>query len=566
MDIDGLTAFIDSQREAWEVPGCAVVAVLDGKIVLNQGFGLRERDDGVPVTTESLFAIGSTTKAFTAAAVGSLVDEGLVDWDTPLREYLPHLRFHDSVATDRLTVSDVLSHRSGLPRHELVWLGHPERSRADLVHRLRHLEPSKDVRQEFQYCNLGYVVAGHLIDVITGTSWDDYVQTHLLKRLGMDHSNVDVEVSQRSSDFAHPYERRQDKIVKVPFRAAGAMGPAGAINSCTTDMARWLLVNLSGGVLDGSTVMSPDTVSRMQSPQMVVPEVRLFPESTSYAYGFGWAIGQYRGPRIVHHNGGIDGFLTECMLLPEDGAGVVVLTNSSSHLMGPPLGYRVLDELLGLEPIDWSTRFRERYDAAIAGAKQAKGARPHVDDAPRLRPVESYAGEYEHPGYGALSIAVEKDTLVPSFGDMDLTLTHRHFDIFDLEWHELGNEPHSFPLTFLTDADGEVSGLSLPLEPSAGPITFTRLPDAQSSDPEVLASLTGSYVMGPIELVIALKGTTLTVGIPGAPSADLEPVRGLRFAAKEDPSQTIEFVLTAGGKVEKVIIQPVGIFEPKPSS
>jgi CubicO group peptidase (beta-lactamase class C family) len=562
--MESIERFVIEQLAAWEVPGCAIAAVRDGDVVLAAGWGRRDLETGLPVTSDTLFAIGSVTKAFTAATVGALVDDGLLEWERPLRDYLPDLRLHDPVVTDRLTVVDLLSHRSGLPRHDLAWLGHPDRSRAELVRRLRFLTLSRDLRQAFQYCNLGYLAAGHLVEVLSGTPWEDYLRTRLLTPLGMDRSNLSVDNMRADSDHASAYERRQGVIVPVPPRPVTAMAPAGAVNSCAADMARWLLAQLGGGQIDGRAVMSPGTMARQHAPHMVLPEDRTFPASTRHAYGLGWLIGEYRGHRLTEHGGGIDGFQTECMLLPDDGIGVAVMTNTSSSAMAPVVAYRVLDELLGLEPFDWFAEFKARYDAAVAGIREVRGARRVVPGAPLPRPLDAYAGEYQHPGYGTLIITVGGETLRPHLGTMDLSLAHRHYETFDLEWHELGDQSHLFPLMFLSDPDGDITALTVPFEPSVGPLRFDRLPDARARDPEVLRRLCGTYTMGPIEVVVAQKGDRLlTVATPGAPPFELQAGRGLRFEVKGQPGITAEFELDETGAVVRLVAQPLGIFRPK---
>jgi hypothetical protein len=329
-------------------------------------------------------------------------------------------------------------------------------------------------------------------------------------------------------------------------------------------MTRWLLAQLGGGQVDGRAVMSPGTVARQHAPHMLVPEDRTFPASTRHAYGLGWMIGRYRDHRLAEHGGDIDGFQTECMLLPDDGIGVAVMANTSSSVMTPVLAYRVLDELLGLEPLDWFSIFKARYDAAMAGLREARGARRVVPGASLPRPLAAYAGEYQHPGYGTLTITAERDTLRPRLGTMDLSLTHRHYETFDLEWHELGDQSHLFPLMFLSDPDGDITALTVPFEPSVGPLRFGRLPDARAQDPEVLRRLCGTYTMGPIEVVVAQKGDRLlTVAAPGAPPFELQAGRGLRFEVKGQPGITAEFELDEGGTVVRLVAQPLGIFRPK---
>jgi len=563
--MESIEKFVIEQLAAWEVPGCAVTAVHNGKVVLESGWGHRNLESRLPVTPDTLFAIGSTTKAFTAATVGALVDEGLLEWDRPMRDYVPDVRLHDPVVTERLTVTDLLSHRSGLPRHDLIWLGHPERSRTEIVERLRFLPLSKDLREQFQYCNLGYMLAGHLVEVLSGVPWEDFLRSRLLTPLGMNRSNLSVDDMAADPDHASGYERRQGTVVPVPARPIPALAPAGAINSCATDMARWLLAQLGGGRVEDTVVMSPDTVMRQRMPHMLIPEDPTFPASTRYAYGFGWAIGHYREHRIAHHNGGIDGYYTECMLLPDDGIGVTVLTNHPVGGMATAVAYRVLDELLGLDPLDWVAQFKPRYEAAIAGSREARGARRVVPGAPLPRPLDAYAGEYRHQGYGTVTITAEGETLKPRFGTLKLSLAHRHYETFDLEWHELGEQPHVLPLMFLSDPDGDITALTVPFEHSLGPLRFDRLPDARGRDPEVLRRLCGTYTLGPVELVVAQKSDrVLTVTVPGTPPLELQPGRGLRFEVRGQPGTTAEFDLDDDGAVTRLIVQPFGIFLPKP--
>jgi CubicO group peptidase (beta-lactamase class C family) len=563
--VENLDRFITEQLAAWEVPGCAVAAVRDGQVELVGGWGLRDREAGLPVTQDTLFAIGSTTKAFTATTVGALVDDGLLEWDRPLRDYVPGIRLHDPFVSDRLTIVDLLSHRSGLPRHDLTWVGQPDRSRAEIARSLRFLPLSRDLRQEFQYCNLGYLVAGHVVEELSGVSWEDFTRARLLEPLGMRRTNLSVDEMLADADHAAAYDRMSGPIVPVPQRPLPAMAPAGAINSSAADMARWLLAQLAGGQLDGTTVMSAGTAKRQLTPHMVTPSAEGMPGIIQYAYGLGWVIGRYRDHKSAMHDGGIDGFTTSCMLLPDDGIGVVVLTNSSAAMMHVVVAFRVLDELLGAEPLDVFGYLKPRFDAAKAGAGEAKAARRVVPGAPAARPLSAYAGEYVHQGYGTLAVTLDGDALRPSLGTMELRLVHRHYETFDLEWSELGEQAPVFPLTFQSDPDGEVNALTVRFESLVEPLRFAKRQDALGD--EVLRRLCGGYTMGPIEVVVALRGErTLTVTAPGSPPLDLVHLGGLRFGMKNQPSVTAEFELDGDGAVTRLVAQPLGIFLPKEAS
>jgi hypothetical protein len=249
------------------------------------------------------------------------------------------------------------------------------------------------------------------------------------------------------------------------------------------------------------------------------------------------------------------------VLLPDDGVGVVVLTNTSASLMHLTVAYRVLDELLGAEPLDVFGFLKPRFDAAMAGVREARAARRVVPGAPPARPLAAYAGDYEHPGYGTLAIALHADVLQPSLGTMDLSLPHRHYETFDLEWHEMGDQPTVFPLTFLAGPDGDVNALTVQLEPLVEPLRFDRRPDPPGA--EILRRLCGTYAMGPIEVTVALRGErTLTVTAPGSPPLDLVPAGGLRFGVRDQPAITAEFELDDNGAVTRLIAQPLGIFLP----
>jgi CubicO group peptidase (beta-lactamase class C family) len=565
--MESIERFIAEQLAAWEVAGCAVAAVRGGKAEIAGGWGLRDREAGLPVTGDTLFAIGSVAKAFTATTIGALVDDGLLEWNEPLRDYVPGIRLHDPFVTDHLTITDLLTHRSGLPRHDLTWIGQPGLTRAEIVRRLRFLPLSRDLRQVFQYCNLGYLIAGHVVDVLAGVPWEDFARTRLLEPLGMTRTSLSVQEMLADPDHAAGYRRRDGVMVPSPQRPVVAMSPAGAINSSAADMTRWLLAQLGGGQLNGTAVMSPATARRQLSPHIVRPGDGQLPGLTQYAYGLGWTIGRYRDRQVAMHGGGIDGFQAQCMLLPDDGIGVAVLANTILSAMPLVVACRVLDELLGAEPLDVFGYVKPRFDAGRAGINEAKAARRVVPGAPPAHPLSAYTGRYQHPGYGTITITTDGEALTPSFGTMDLTLAHRHYETFDLKWHELTDQPTNFPLTFLANPDGDVTAFTVPFQPSVEPLRFDRIPDPP--DTEVLRRLCGSFTMGPAEIVIALRDDRVLTFTPPGPKAlpvDLEPVRDLRFGVKGQPALSAEFEFGTDGAVTRLILQPAGVFRPKEAS
>ncbi len=352
------------------VPGLAVGVVHAGKTVLSQGFGLRDVDEALPVTPDTAFAIGSVTKSFTAAAVGALVDDGLLEWDRPVREYIANFQMHDHIATECITPRDLLCHRSGLPRHDFVWYGASELSRGDVVARLRYLPPNKSFRSAWQYNNLMYITAGHLCELVSGQTWEELVRRRILDRLEMPATSFSHQPSGAQGEVALPYALRKGEVIRVPYDVSPEVsGPAGNIYSTLTDMTNWLRVHLVEGRLGEQQVFTEDTIRQLHAPQMAMPEDRVFSELFNSAYALGWFIGSYRGRKLVHHGGNIDGFTALVTMLPDEGAGAVILSNKDATPIREAIALHAFDELLGLEPLPWGERLKEREDAALTGAK-----------------------------------------------------------------------------------------------------------------------------------------------------------------------------------------------------
>ena len=267
--LEGFDDFVDGARKTWNVPGLAVAIVQDGEVVLAKGYGVRDVAGNLPVTPDTLFAIGSSTKAFTVMSLAVLVDDGKLDWDTPVQAYLPRFALQDECASAGMTPRDLVTHRSGLPRHDLVWYNAPL-TRAELFERLRYLEPNAGFRSKWQYQNLMFLTAGYLAGEVSGRSWEDLVRARIFDPLGMTSSNFSVLESRKTADFAKPYTRKEKKTSEIPFRNIDVVGPAGSINSNLNDMARWLKLQLSDGSLGGRRVVGAANLEQMHEPQMVM--------------------------------------------------------------------------------------------------------------------------------------------------------------------------------------------------------------------------------------------------------------------------------------------------------
>jgi CubicO group peptidase (beta-lactamase class C family) len=326
--LDGVDEFVAAQMKEWKTPGVAVAVIQGDTVILSKGYGLRDIEKQLPVTPQTLFAIGSITKSFTVTTLGTLSDEGKLDWDKPVRDFLPKFQLNDAVASDRATPRDLVSHRTGLPRHDLLWYGSPL-SRKELFERLRYLEPSKDFRQLYQYNNLMFMTAGILVEELTGVKWEDAVRKRIFEPLGMRASNFSVNDSQHAADFAQPYREAKEQITLVPFRNIDAIGPAGSINSNAEEMIRYVQMHMNKGKFGEKQMVSAGFATQMQSPQMVVPGEPQFTELGASSYAMGLTVSTYRGRKVVAHGGAIDGFNALISWMPTEKIGMVILANRS---------------------------------------------------------------------------------------------------------------------------------------------------------------------------------------------------------------------------------------------
>jgi CubicO group peptidase (beta-lactamase class C family) len=560
-NLDGFDDFMAKAMHELKTPGAAVAVVKDGKIILAKTYGFRDVARKLPVTGSTLFPIASITKSFTVTALGTLADEGKLDWDKPVREYLPGFRMYDPIATEQLTTRDMVTHRSGLPRHDLVWYS-SSFTRDQLVEKLRYLEPNKPLRSTFQYNNLMFLTAGYLGGRIVGTSWEEIVRKRVLDPLGMANTKFSSDEARKMPDYALPYRKnRKTEIVSdIEFSRWGDVGPAGSINSSLDDMAKYLLMHVNRGTVEGRRVLGQNNAEQMQLPQMVVQRRPLFPELGETSYGMGLMIETYRGHKHVHHGGNLDGFSAELSFLPNDGIGAVVLTNLDGTFLRDLVPYYIYDRLLGLSGIDWVQRFSEierksREQEMTADKKGYTGRKTGTHPA---HEIAEYAGEFDHSGYGKLAIRVDPagstPRLVMKLNDIERPLEHFHYETFQVPENPL--DPfEKLRLTFPTDAQGEISTVQANLDSNVKEIAFTRAAEKRMFDPSFLRQFTGDYDLPGQPWTVAMAGdTTLQLILPGAPPRKLIPRHGTRFDVQEFTGVTLEFKQDASGVTQELVV------------
>ena len=576
-ELDGFDAFVEQALKDWKVPGVAIAVVKGDKVILLKGYGFRDAEKQLPVTPQTLFAIGSITKSFTVTTLGMLMDEGKLDWDEPVRNVFPRFKMFDPVLTEQMTVRDLVTHRSGLPRHDLVWYT-SDFSREDLVRRLQYLEPNKPLRSTFQYNNLMFMTAGYIAGQLNGTSWEDAVHARILEPLGMTATNFSELATQNSGDFGQPYRKGSDlkaEVKRIPFDAqcpdTCALGPAGEINSNVTDMSKYVLFHMNQGEVAEKQLLSRNNSVQMQVPQMSLPGAPDFPELSETSYGMGFFLSAYRGHKLVEHGGNIDGFSAELGFLPNEKVGVVVLTDLDGTPLPEVIAYNVFDRMLGVEQVPWSRRFLDLEQKQKQGEQEAKdkGYAPHKTGTHPSHDLKEYAGDYANPGYGIATITRDGDNFKLTLNKVNRNLEHYHYDVFQVP-DSPQDDFAKLKVMFFSDLSGEISSLSMPLEPNTKDIVFTRMPDKQLTDRSFIEVFTGQYEFpgAPAPLTISLRGDHTLVGnTPGQPDIELLPRRGTTFDMKGLAGFSIEFKKDASGKVtEAVFTQPdnVTVLKKKP--
>ncbi len=477
-----LNGFAEQTRNMvrdWGLPGAAVAVVRSGEIVFQGGFGARRAGSGEPVDEHTLFAVGSTTKAFTSAAVAMLIDEGKLEWDSKVSERLPDFLLSDAYVTRNLRVRDLMAHGTGLLRGDMLWYNNP-RSREEVIRQVRHQEIAFPLRSTFQYNNTTWIATGEIIEELSGQSWDEFIRARFFEPLGMVRSSTRIGGLDGMENVARPHLRAPDGELRiVPYRNIDNAGPAGSINSSASEMAAWAILQLRRGSLGGEELISPELIDEMHAPQMVIRKDSqfgaLFPESNFISYGLGWFLTDYRGLKVVSHGGNIDGMTALVALVPELEAGAVILANvSSANFFTTALAHSLVDRLLGLGPGDWSERMLKARDELFQSAREAeeKAASGRVEDAPPSLAVSDYAGIYQNEMYGEFQVNLDASGtgLRASYGYFQGPLEHWHYDTFRASWED-PSRGRVF-ITFELGSDGSVARATAEIE---GSVTFTRV-------------------------------------------------------------------------------------------
>ncbi len=572
--IDTLMERILKERKG---AGFAVAVVNKDKIIYAKGFGYRDYEKKLPATPNTLFAIGSCSKAFTSLLIGMLEKEGKVNYDRPVREYLPELKFFNNDMNNNITLRDMMSHRTGLPRHDYSWYLFNTDSRDSMLQRIQYQEPTAPLRQRWQYNNFMFLAQGVVAEKLTGKSWEQNIKEQIFKPLGMAASNVSIPELKKATEASIGYTVYKDSIIKkLDYYDINAMSPAGSINSSVNEMAKWVMCWINGGKVNGKELFPANYMKEAISSQMIAGALLPTRERNDVFfsnYGFGWFLASYRGHYRVEHGGNIDGFSASTSFFPSDSIGIIVLTNQNASAITGIVRNSIADRLLKEKPIDW---LGERMAADAKAKKEAKEAAGKTESNQKKGTKPSHAlidyeGLYTHPGYGTAEVYAGNDSLFLQAPGKKIWLRHYHYDVFQVLFVDPlegidTTETDPFKVQFSVNEAGDITTLLMQFEDELKPMELVKKPKPKEISKDELKKFEGEYELAPGVLAkIYIKGEkTLYAFVEGQPEYELVATDKNTFVIKVLSGYSVKFDENDKGEVTGLsFIQPNGTFKAK---
>ena len=571
---DGLDTAFERILKDWHAAGFAVAIVEKDKLIYEKGFGYRDVEKKLSVTPNTLFAIGSCTKAFTASLIGLLEKEGKVDIDKPVELYMPGLKFFNDPMNNTITLRDMMSHRTGLPRHDFSWYLFASSSRDSILQRIQYQEPTAPVRDKWQYNNFMFAAQGAIVEKLTGKSWEENVRQNFFIPLGMVNSNFTINDWKAYGEPSLGYGVKKDSIIKkLDYYNIAAMSPAGAINSSVHEMANWVITWINGGKYNGKEIIPAKHFTEAISPQAIIAPglpTKERPDVFFSTYGFGWFLSSYKGHYRVEHGGNIDGFSASTCFFPTDSIGIIVLSNQNGSTVPGIVRNLIADRMLGLKYFDWNSDLKKSADKSKVSqdeAKKSATSNRKLNTTP-THPLKDYEGVYNNPGYGNFEVYLNKDSLFAKGGDNVLWLRHYHYDVFDIFGKDAKEgidtaDAGPVKIQFQMNATGDIENLTVPFEAGLKPIVFAKQLKVKDVKKEDLQKYTGEYELSGATVKVYIKNDkTLYALVPGQPEYELVPIDKDKFGLKVISGYYIQFSVDDKNKVtDLTFIQPNGNFK-----
>ena len=560
--------------EATKAAGFAVAIVEGDQLVYAKGFGYRDYENKIPADANTLYAIGSSTKAFTSSILGQLRKENKLSFDDSPIKYVPELKFNNANMNNNIIIKDLMSHRTGLPRHDYSWYLFPSFDKDSLISRIEFQEPFNGIREQWYYNNFMFLLQGVIAERITAKSWEDNIKERFFKPLAMNRSNTSIDEMKKSTNAALGYELKKDSIIsKMDYYHIAGMSPAGSINSSVTDMSKWLITWINKGKFNDQEIIPEAYVTEAMSSQMVIgpglPD-KEFPDLHMSNYGYAWFLSSYKGHYRVEHGGNIDGFSANVAFYPSDSLGVVVLTNQNGSSVPSMVRNTVADRMLKTAKTNWVEWFLKNKEKGQKAELEAK-VKSVSNKVPNTRPshiLQEYTGKYSNPGYGEFTITQSNDSLFAILKRMKFYLKHEHYDVFDFfevtknEIDTTESGPSRF--NFTTNNAGEIASVNINVEPIIDhPIEFKHTPNTIPVDKETLEKYVGIYELAGMEIKVYIKNEkTLYLFVTGQPEYELLATSKHKFSFKIIEGFKVEFVESENKEFNEIILyQPNGTFK-----
>ena len=548
--LEGFDAYMDQLLKDWNAPGIGVGIVINDKLVFAKGYGYRDYGRKLPFTPTTLCPIASNSKLFTAVAAGMLVEQGKLTWDKPVRDAVPTIQFYNDQLNNNVTLRDMLSHRTGVTRHDLIWFKSPF-TRKELFEKLKYLEPQQPMRETFLYNNLMFSAVGYIIELKSSKTWEKYVRENIFEPLDMNTSTYTISDMLKLPDHGVPYREKRDsfELYQIPYyEDTEGVAPAGAIISNINELSHWLVALMNDGNYNGKQVLPPNVLKATMQPAIGLPnalgEALGYWEVLNPDYGMGRQTASYRGHLMTFHGGDLPGFHSQVSFLPNEKIGVIVLViGDHAAPLYNVVSYNVYERLLGMDQTPWSERrLKIRLANKKAGTEaRAKAGGDRVPNTKPSHPLSDYAAEYENPAYGIVKIGCKSEQLDFTFHEFQYPLSHFHYDRFDPPDDE---QYGKFSVNFRTNPQGDISEAVMSIDEAE--VVFTRKPEVL--DPKLLEKLAGTYLT-PSQVkfeVFYQPGAGLSLVFPGGPPQKLIQVKRLQFRTPQSGDTIYEFVLENG--------------------
>jgi len=548
--LPGFDSYMEQVLKDWNTPGIGVGIVVNDKLAFAKGYGYRDYEKKLPFTPTTLCQIASNSKLFTTVAAGMLVEEGKLTWDKPVRESVPAIQFYNDQLNNNVTLRDMLSHRTGVTRHDLIWFKSPF-TRKELFEKLKYLEPQQPMRETFLYNNLMFSAAGYIIELKSGRAWEQFVRERIFTPLDMSATTYTISDMTQHTDHGVPFREKRDsfELYKIPYyEDTEGVAPAGAIISNIDELSHWLIALMNDGKYHGKQVLPGSVLKASLQPAIGLPntlgESQGFWELLNPAYGMGRQTAAYRGHLITYHGGDLPGFHSQVSFMPNDKIGVIVFViGDHSAPLYNVVSYNVYERLLGMDQTPWSQRrLQQRLASKKAGTEaRAKAGGDRVPNTKPSHALADYVGDYENPAYGTLKIGLKSDALQFGFHEFQFPMSHFHYDRFDTPDDE---QYGKFSVNFRTNPQGDVDNAAISLDEAE--VVFTRKPE--TLDAALLEKLAGVYLT-PTKVkfqVVYQPGTGLSLAFPGGPPIKLIPIKGLKFRTPQFADSIYEFVMENG--------------------